>query len=142
MKMYTTAVMIWTPSFLYDAMSSPSGPHTTLNISVSVCVHTDPAHLLTAVKEMRIEQTTFSAESYFATQPPPPTLQQDIEKVQDFILRQKKQGRNVVLVTMSSHSYITCLFDVIPPFNPGLEWWYDCTIGAQCEPMPAAVKAS
>ena len=51
---------------------------------------------------MNTQQTTFSAESYFATQPPPPTLQQDVEKVRDFILRQQEQGRNVVLVTVSS----------------------------------------
>ncbi|KIM46722.1 hypothetical protein M413DRAFT_261425 [Hebeloma cylindrosporum] len=48
---------------------------------------------------MHTEPTTFSAESYFATQPPPPTLQQDVEKVREFILRQQQQGRNVVLVT-------------------------------------------
>jgi len=45
------------------------------------------------------EPTTFSAESYFETQSPPLTLQQDIENVREFVERQKKEGRNVVLVT-------------------------------------------
>jgi len=42
---------------------------------------------------------SFSAESYFATQPAPPSLQSDIEGVREFIGRQKKENRNVVLVT-------------------------------------------
>ncbi|KAG5638289.1 hypothetical protein H0H81_000814 [Sphagnurus paluster] len=44
-------------------------------------------------------ETTFSAEEYFATQPPPPSLEHDIGEVRDFISRQVKEGRNVVLVT-------------------------------------------
>ncbi|KAJ2912646.1 hypothetical protein MD484_g7769, partial [Candolleomyces efflorescens] len=48
---------------------------------------------------MYSEPTTFSAEEYFATQPPPPSLQQDIERVREFIRRQAEEGRNVVLVT-------------------------------------------
>ncbi|KAJ8081912.1 Phosphopantothenate--cysteine ligase cab2 [Marasmius tenuissimus] len=41
----------------------------------------------------------FSAETYFATQPPPLTLEQDIDGVREFISRQAGRGRNVVLVT-------------------------------------------
>ncbi|KAL0579190.1 Phosphopantothenate--cysteine ligase cab2 [Marasmius crinis-equi] len=41
----------------------------------------------------------FSAESYFATQPPPSTLDHDIQNVRSFISRQAELGRNVVLVT-------------------------------------------
>ncbi|PPQ81403.1 hypothetical protein CVT26_007676 [Gymnopilus dilepis] len=48
---------------------------------------------------MHTEPTTFSAEQYFATQPPPPTLQHDVEKVREFLQRQKSEGRAVVLVT-------------------------------------------
>ncbi|RDX48025.1 DFP-domain-containing protein [Lentinus brumalis] len=43
--------------------------------------------------------TIFSAETYFATQPPPPSLEQDVARVKDFLQRQLKDGRKVVLVT-------------------------------------------
>jgi len=42
---------------------------------------------------------SFSAESYYATQPPPPLLDHDINLVREFVSRQAKEGRNVVLVT-------------------------------------------
>jgi hypothetical protein len=78
--------------------------------------------------KMHTEPTTFSAESYFAIQPPPPTLKQDVKRVRDFILRQQKEGRNVVLVTVSgarrnisSRSHI----------HACSEWWYNRTIRAQ-----------
>ncbi|KAH9478341.1 Phosphopantothenate--cysteine ligase CAB2 [Psilocybe cubensis] len=48
---------------------------------------------------MYTEPTTFSAEQYFATQLPPPTLQHDVECVREFIARHQKEGRAVVLVT-------------------------------------------
>ncbi|KAF8903349.1 phosphopantothenate-cysteine ligase [Gymnopilus junonius] len=48
---------------------------------------------------MHTEPTTFSAEEYFATQPPPLTLQHDVENVREFVKRQKSEGRAVVLVT-------------------------------------------
>ena len=53
---------------------------------------------------MHREPTTFSAESYFETQPAPATLQHDVEKVRQFVERQQKEGRNVVLVTVSIFS--------------------------------------
>ncbi|KIK68705.1 hypothetical protein GYMLUDRAFT_36194 [Collybiopsis luxurians FD-317 M1] len=43
--------------------------------------------------------STFSAESYFSTQPPPSTLDHDIAGVKEFVARQKEAGRKVVLVT-------------------------------------------
>ncbi|ESK90235.1 phosphopantothenate-cysteine ligase [Moniliophthora roreri MCA 2997] len=43
--------------------------------------------------------TSFSAESYFATQPPPSTLEHDVNQVRNFVAHQAEQGRNVVLVT-------------------------------------------
>ncbi|KAF8955352.1 phosphopantothenate-cysteine ligase [Flammula alnicola] len=49
--------------------------------------------------DMYTEPTTFSAELYFATQPPPPTLEHDVGKVREFVQRQVKEGRSVVLVT-------------------------------------------
>ncbi|KAJ7468110.1 DNA/pantothenate metabolism flavoprotein [Mycena latifolia] len=42
---------------------------------------------------------TFSAEAYFASQPAPPLLAQDLAGVQEFVARQAAQNRNVVLVT-------------------------------------------
>ncbi len=43
---------------------------------------------------------SFSAETYFATQPPPPTLEEDVSRVLDFIQRQREAKRKVVLVTV------------------------------------------
>ncbi|KAF8636944.1 hypothetical protein AX17_003195 [Amanita inopinata Kibby_2008] len=48
---------------------------------------------------MSTEQTSFSAEEYFATQLPPPTLEHDISRVREFVVRQVKAGKRVVLVT-------------------------------------------
>ncbi|KAE9391599.1 DFP-domain-containing protein [Gymnopus androsaceus JB14] len=45
------------------------------------------------------ESSSFSAESYFSTQPPPAGLEQDIAGVKQFVQRQASSGRNVVLVT-------------------------------------------
>ncbi|KAG6860557.1 hypothetical protein C0995_009839 [Termitomyces sp. Mi166 len=45
------------------------------------------------------EPTSFSAEEYFATQPPPSSLQHNINAVREFIARQAKEDRKVVLVT-------------------------------------------
>ncbi|GLB42069.1 putative DNA / pantothenate metabolism flavoprotein [Lyophyllum shimeji] len=46
-----------------------------------------------------VEPTSFSAEEYFATQPPPSSLEDTINSVREFVARQAKEGRNVVLVT-------------------------------------------
>ncbi|RPD63706.1 phosphopantothenate-cysteine ligase [Lentinus tigrinus ALCF2SS1-6] len=43
--------------------------------------------------------TVFSAETYFATQPPPSSLEQDVARVKEFLQRQLQDGRKVVLVT-------------------------------------------
>jgi phosphopantothenate---cysteine ligase (ATP) len=56
--------------------------------------------------------STLSFQEYFATQPPPPTLEKDVKDVRDFIEKQRKEGRNVVLVTVrpltaySLHLYV------------------------------------
>ena len=66
--------------------------------------------------------TLFSAESYFATQLPPPSLEHDIAGVRNFIVRQRELGRNVVLVTVRSRrgSPVTRLKPmfrvVVPPY--------------------------
>ncbi|KAF9652657.1 phosphopantothenate-cysteine ligase [Thelephora ganbajun] len=43
--------------------------------------------------------TTFSAEAYFETQPPPPTVEQDVQSVRNFLRQQQENRRKVVLVT-------------------------------------------
>ncbi|KAL1660379.1 DNA/pantothenate metabolism flavoprotein [Schizophyllum commune] len=45
------------------------------------------------------EPTTFSAESYFATQPAPATLARDLEGVRAFVKRCRERGQRVVLIT-------------------------------------------
>ena len=49
--------------------------------------------------------TTFSAEAYFETQPPPPTIEQDIRSVRAFLKQQQERRSKVVLVTV--HTSIT-----------------------------------
>ncbi|KAH7335975.1 DNA/pantothenate metabolism flavoprotein [Rhizoctonia solani] len=46
------------------------------------------------------EETTFSAESYFETQPPPPDLDDTIQGVREFIDYHTKSGRKMVLITV------------------------------------------
>jgi len=53
--------------------------------------------------------STFSAESYYATQPSPSSLDHDISGVREFVSRQASKGRNVVLVTVSPLSEFTVL---------------------------------
>ena len=63
-----------------------------------------------------IEESTsepFSAEKYFATQPPPPTLEEDVSRVRDFVRRQQEAKRKVVLVTVCFvHGVISSFADV------------------------------
>jgi hypothetical protein len=75
---------------------------------------------------MHTEPTTFSADTYYATQAPPPTLERDVENVRSFIHRQAKEGRRVVLVTVrifdsSSLGYLIYY----------LERWNDSSLRAQ-----------
>ena len=42
----------------------------------------------------------FSAEAYFATQPPPSGLEHDVARVREFVQRQRQDGRKTVLVTV------------------------------------------
>lgn len=48
------------------------------------------------------EPTSFSAEDYFNTQPPPPGLEEDVQRTRDFVRQQIDAHRKVVLVTVSS----------------------------------------
>lgn len=43
---------------------------------------------------------TFSAESFFASQPVPATLEEDLKRVEAFLQFQASQGRRVVLITV------------------------------------------
>ena len=47
----------------------------------------------------------FSAEKYFATQPPPPTLEEDVARVREFVRRHQAAKRKVVLVTVRMPAY-------------------------------------
>lgn len=76
---------------------------------------------------MHREPTTFSAESYFETQPPPITLQHDVERVREFVERQQKEGRNVVLVTVGNIYASSVKHAAAPPTFFFQEWWYDST---------------
>lgn len=71
----------------------------------------------------------FSAESYFGTQPPPPTLDDDIANVRSFVHRQRDLGRKVVLVTVSAALSILSL---LAQMSLSQEWRDNCSIGAQC----------
>jgi hypothetical protein len=51
---------------------------------------------------METLSATFSADAYFETQPPPSTIEQDVQSVHEFLKQQRKQGRKVVLVTVST----------------------------------------
>lgn len=65
------------------------------------------------------EEHTFSAERYFATQPPPTTLESDVARVSEFIQRQQREGRKVVLVTVRALGLRDLGIDVDPRFpNP------------------------
>lgn len=68
----------------------------------------------------------FSAEKYFATQPPPVNLDDDVAKVRAFINRQKEAKRKVAFVTVGNHLSSTIRL------IPSLEWRNDCTFRAEC----------
>lgn len=79
------------------------------------------------MSEPKEEPASFSAESYFATQPAPTSLEHDIAGVREFVSRQAKEGRNVVLVTVSNvFSCSTSLTD-----RTISEWWDNRAPGAQ-----------
>ncbi|KAI0732759.1 phosphopantothenate-cysteine ligase [Fomitopsis betulina] len=46
-----------------------------------------------------LSDSSFSAESYYATQPPPANLELEVRQVRDFVRKHANAGRNVVLVT-------------------------------------------
>jgi hypothetical protein len=69
----------------------------------------------------------FSANSYFGTQLPPPTLEDDMAGVRSFVHRQRDLGRKVVLVTVSV-TLILCP----SAQSPCQERRDNCSFGAQC----------
>lgn len=77
---------------------------------------------------MSTNATPFSAEKYFETQPPPPTLEHDIAAVREFVARQAESGKRVVLVTVS----VSSPRHFIPSFTHcRSEWWNDGAPRAQ-----------
>ena len=76
------------------------------------------------------ERTQISAESYFKTQPPPPTLEHDIASVRSFIHRQRDLGNKVVLVTVSIRPRASlCRLERLTHSQERRD---DCPFGAQC----------
>ena len=73
------------------------------------------------------DRSLFSAESYFGTQPPPPTLDDDIASVRSFVHRQRDLGRKVVLVTVSAVSFLS----LPAQMSFSQEWRDNCPVGAQ-----------
>lgn len=62
-----------------------------------------------------------SAEEYYATQNPPSTLEEDVEKVRAFIAKHKEEGRRVVLITVSAQLlHNPQVSDLLFPFSPYL----------------------
>jgi len=79
------------------------------------------------------ESTSFSAESYFVTQPPPTTLENDVHRVREWTQKQVAAGRRVVLVTVSIKVFKFCqAHTLIHILCPTLERRYYRTSGAQC----------
>jgi phosphopantothenate-cysteine ligase len=56
------------------------------------------------------EETSFSAESYFETQPPPAGIDEAIQEVNEFIDYHKASGRKIVLITVGVLSFNRPLF--------------------------------
>ena len=79
-------------------------------------------------------ELTFSAESYFETQPPPTSLQHDVERVREFVERQQKEGRNVVLVTVSSSTLCRSMNALqLPFFDPPRVAVHQYRLSSTCE---------
>ena len=79
------------------------------------------------------ESTFFSAESYFATQPPPTTLENDVYRVREWTQKQVAAGRRVVLVTVSIKVFkFSKAHILIHILCPTLERRYYRTSRAQC----------
>ena len=72
------------------------------------------------------DQSLFSAESYFGTQLPPPTLDHDIADVRSFVHRQRDLNRKVVLVTVSVAPTL-----LLSAQCPCQERWDDCPVRTQ-----------
>ena len=80
---------------------------------------------------MGTSPTTFSAEGYFETQPPPSTIDQNVQSVRTFLKQQQEYHGKVVLV-------LVCV-PIVPHSGPGVlisvwcvvEWRNDRSFGTQ-----------
>lgn len=81
--------------------------HTTLSIA-SYTISIPITHVKAQLDRMETLPTTFSAEAYFETQPPPLTIEQDVQSVREFLKRQRGHGTKVVLVTVRG---------IVPPLH-------------------------
>ena len=76
--------------------------------------------------------TTFSAEAYFETQPPPPTIDQDVQSVRTFLKQQQELGKKVALVTVGVPIAPHSELGVLIPVGHIAERWNDGSFGTQC----------
>ena len=76
--------------------------------------------------------TTFSAEAYFETQPPPTTIDQDVQSVRTFLKQQQERRRKVVLVTVRVPIALRNEPGALIPVGCVAEWRNDCSFGTQC----------
>ena len=66
----------------------------------SYTLSTPNTHVDAHPHRMEASSTIFSAEAYFETQPPPSTIELDVQSVRSFLKQQQEHGRKVVLVTV------------------------------------------
>jgi hypothetical protein len=91
-----------------------------------------------------IDEHTFSAERYFATQSPPPNLEETLQDVKKFVTANRLNGRRIVLVTVrftrstmsmsflffsSIYSYDLLLMrtNTLRPYLKFIVGWNNCT---------------
>ena len=74
--------------------------------------------------------SSFSAESYFATQPAPPNLEELLLDVRKFIDKHSQEGKRLVLVTV--RRFESRALRQLVSRHKIVEWWDYCAIGAQC----------
>jgi hypothetical protein len=72
--------------------------------------------------------SNFSAESYFATQPAPPNLEELLSGVRRFIDKHSHEGKRLVLVTV--RRFESRALGLLVSRRKIVEWWDYCTIGA------------
>jgi len=105
------------------------------NASVPIFSHSLPipkAYDNVRADRMETLPTTFSAEAYFETQPPPSTIEQDVQSVRTFLEQQREHRRKVVLVTVRIPTVSHREPGVLILVGCVAEWRNNCSLGTQC----------